>query len=288
MSWQPAHEAHSIESVTLSFILMDALPPRGWQKVLEVAGECLPTFGYHAAPNQPELQELPMLRGAPAIKIRVGPAGLAVGSAATGSAITSRSFQKVIDGQVEAQIIVSRNGIVATTSAYDRWAHFRDGILDAIGEALNITQDMSSVSFVKLEVWDRFVFSGSPEEANFGELLRNDANFVPPFAARAGSLWHSHIGYFDEPGRSAQRLVNMNLDAVDIPDAPPPEAAEGVVASRRSLGIYTMVQDIPHTVSDEEPIGDVRGLLDEMHGILNTLLAGVITDEAARRISLIP
>ncbi len=288
MPWQPAHEAHSIERVALSFMLMDALPARGWQKVLEVAGGRLPALGYHAAPDQPELQSIPAPVGGPAIHIRLAPAGLAVGSAAGGGLPGSRSFQKVVEGQAEAEIVVSRSSVVVTTTAYDRWAQFRDGFLNAIGDTLTITQEMSSVSAVKLEVWDRFVFSGAPEEANFGELLRCDANFVPQFAARAQSLWHSHVGYFDKPGRSAQRLVNLNLDAVDIPDTPPPEAVEGVVASRRSLGIYTMVRDTPHRDGDVEPVGDVSGLLDEMHCVLNALLVSVISDEAARRISLIP
>lgn len=288
MPWQPAHEAHSIERVTLSFLLADALPMRGWQKALEVAGDRLPALGYHAAPDLPALPNMPVPMGGAALQIRFSPEGFAVGGSPAGNLPASRSFQRVVEGQVEGQIVVSRGGIVVTTTSYDRWAQFRDVILGAVGATLDIVQEISSVSFLKLEVWDRFIFVGAPEAADFSELLRVDSPFVPRFATAAARLWHSHVGYFDEPGRSAQRLVNMNLDAVDVPDAPPPEAAEGVVASRRSLGIYTMVQDTPHRNGDMEPVGDVRGLLDEMHSVLNALLGSVITDDAARRISLIP
>ena len=287
MPWQPAHDAHSIERVTLSFLLMEALPARGWQKALDVAGERLPTLGFHAAPDQPVLPNLPMPFPGGALQIRLGPGGLALEGPAIGGLPASRSFQRVVEGQAEGQIIVSRNGIVATTTTYDRWRTFRDGVLEAVNGTLGIIQEISSISFVKFEVWDRFISLGAPEAADFGELLRNDSPHVPRFATTAPRLWHSHVGYFDEPGRSAQRLVNMNLDAVDIPDAPPPEAAEGVVSSRRSLGIYTMVQDTPHKGGDMEPIDDVGGLLDEMHRVLNTLLLGVITHDAARRIHLI-
>jgi uncharacterized protein (TIGR04255 family) len=221
--------------------------------------------------------------GAQGLEIRFGPGGVGVSSPTA-----SRPFQRVVDGQEEASIVISQTGITVTTTVYDRWGQFRDGVIEAVSDTLLAMQDISSINFIKLEIWDRFIFLGAPEDAEFEELLRNPSEFVPSFTRSSKRLWHAHVGYFDEPGRSAQRLVNMNLDAVDIPDAPPAAAAEGVVSSRRSLGIYTLVQDTPHREGDMEPIGDVGGTLDEMHGVLNALLLGAITDEAAQRISLIP
>lgn len=282
MPWQPAHEAHSIERVTLSFQLSDPLPTRGWQKVLEVAGQHLPTLGYHAAPDPVGGAGAFAFAGAQGVQIRFAPAGVGIGGQNS-----ARSFQKVVDGQEEASIVISQTGIVVTTTVYERWRHFRDSVINAIFDTLVVIQEISSINTIKLEFWDRFIFVGDPEEADFEQILRASSDHVPSFVQPLKRLWHAHVGYFDEPGRSAQRLINMNLDAVDIPDAPPPASAEGVVSSRRSLGIYTLVQDTPHREGDEEPIDDVGGTLDEMHRTLNALLLSAITDDAARRIALI-
>lgn len=285
MRWQPAHETHSIERVVVSLTLAEPLPSKGWQKVLDDAGRTLPSLDFHPVPDN--LAPSPGLgMAAGQFEIMIGPQGVSFGAPPSSSAPVARSFQRVVDGQVQSQLHLTRTTLSLTTSYYERWSAFEDLLLATGAEALSFALDVSSLRTLKLEVWDRFVFDGEAAETDFSELLAADSPFVPRFVSGTPNLWHSHIGFFAPPGSSAQRLINLNLDVVDVAGPQSAELAPGIVEPRRSLGIYTMAQDTLHEDGGPDSIKSVGASLGEMHRALNDLLLAVITSDAARRISL--
>ncbi|HEX2554204.1 MAG TPA: hypothetical protein VHL98_10910 [Microvirga sp.] len=136
---------------------------------------------------------------------------------------------------------------------------------------------------MKLEYWDRFVFDGPAHDVDYGSLLNSASGHLPKFGFETKGLWHSHVGYFAEPGLSSRRLINLNIDAFDVSRSigAPLEAPEQL----RSVGIYSMVQDDQGHRSLASG-SDTVSSLEEMHTILKLLLADVITRQAAERISL--
>ncbi|MFG1433433.1 hypothetical protein V5F44_21340, partial [Xanthobacter sp. V2C-8] len=134
------------------------------------------------------------------------------------------------------------------------------------------------------EYWDRFTCDDSESKISFSDLFRENSRHVPDFVFNADDLWHSHVGYFSDPGLSDRRLVNINLDAITLEsrDASPHQTK----TRRRSVGIYTMAQDtLNPSTSPSDAEGALRAL-DAMHTLLKSVLADVISEKAANLISL--
>jgi len=285
MRWKLAHEDHAIERASLSFHFKEPMPSKPWHGLVTEASQLFPKKGFlvssreftsqlilagpqtdGSAPNFPYPQPLPEVVG--------------------------WMFRAVAGVQIREELAIRRNQFVYTTILYDRWSNFKGRIVDLLWWALNQALPLVDVEAVKLEYWDRFNFVGVPSEAAYREILRAESRYIPSFPLDDGELWHSHIGFFTAPGASARRLINLNVDVLDLVSAAtqgsstPSEGSEQP-EPQRSVGIYSMAQD---TVNAEkiQTSAAIEPILDEMHGVLKGVLADVITDEAARRISLDP
>lgn len=277
MRWKLAHDDHAIERVSLIFQFKEPLPSKPWRSMLATASEFFPQKGLLEGNKEfasqiivsPGGQQGP---GAPNAKHVVTPQ------------LSGWTFRAVTGAKVNEEISLRRVQFVYATMLYDRWSNFRQRVIDLLWPSLEQALQLVELDFVKLEYWDRFNFMGPPSEANYRELLRLNSKYIPSFPLDETNLWHSHIGFFADPGTSTRRLINLNVDVLDI--ATPELPKDNGPPVQRSVGIYTMAQD---TVAQERlsnSASDLESTLDEMHTILKELLADVITDETANRISL--
>ncbi|MFG1246028.1 TIGR04255 family protein [Xanthobacter flavus] len=286
MPWLPAHQAHAIERVSVTFQFAEPVPSKAWQALLNRASVDLPLQGFNVSLDEMEFNfpQASNFPGVPQMNAFVfGPDGLVPqGQPQTG--VGGKTFRRVSGDSVQEEISLLRTRFIYATTLYDRWAGCKKRIANVLGLYLSAVLSSVDISLIKLEYWDRFVSEESGSNAVFAQLFRQDSKHVPEFIFDMHELWHTHVGYFLHTHDVAKRLINVNLDAIDLEerDATNPS----IRLQRRSVGIYTMVQD---TVRQDAPPSDIDATmvaLDGMHAILKDVLADVISEEAARLISL--
>jgi hypothetical protein len=285
MPWQPAHEAHAIERVSITFQFAEAIPSKLWQATLNRATLEYQEKGFNAIMEGVELnlgqlftgQGFAMPGGTP---FGVGEPLPLTGQGAALPGLTARTFRVVVGSQVREEISLSQQRFVYTSTRYDRWGAFSQRLYDLIGPPLEQALSVVNLPTIKIEYWDRFVFDGLPAEANYRELFRMESRYLPTFFFDMNDLWHSHVGHFASTAPTAKRLINLNVDVFDFADA----AMAGTL--KRSIGIYSMGQDTVVTPPYFSAAADTAVVLDDLHVILKEALADVILPEMAERISL--
>lgn len=286
MRWRPAHRAHAIERVSMSLFFAEPIASKPWTKLLNSASADLQRQGFNAAIDEHE-----MIQAAGNSPVRQQPFGLQVNLGMVGSSanfpVSGRNFQVVTGTQIREEVHIHRNRFSYIAMNYERWTNFRARSFSLIGSYITTALQAVNIQGAQLEYWDRFVFEGPLNEVAYDELIRRGSSHVPSFPFDTDQLWHSHAGYFKPRSDGVRRLVNVNVDAIDVletrPDAPPAEAP----LLKRSLGFYSMAQD---TLPPEPAITETPGALstlDDLHATLKEVFADVITSEAADRISLL-
>ncbi|GJD96913.1 TIGR04255 family protein [Methylobacterium iners] len=289
MRWKPAHDAHAIERVSLSLQFPEPIPSKPWQTLLNAAALEFPAAGFNVTLEEVEIN-IGQFAGGPGMRIPIaGAPGFAVGPGQMVQApIAGRSFQRVVSNEVREEITLSRNGFAYAAVRYDGWASYRERAMSLLARCIDTTLPLVNLQLVKLEYWDRFVFQGPREEVDYAELLRRHSPYLPSFPYGSNQLWHSHVGLFVPSGTSARRLLNLNVDVLDLADNTGTTAEAPTPVGKRSVGIYSLAQD---TFSSDGSPSDRSGLVSSfegMHTILKVALAEVITPEASSRISLNP
>lgn len=265
MRWLPAHKDHAIERVATSFKFREALASKSWQRLLTAATVSFQQRGFNSSDVQVGFGQ-PI----PGIQIAMAP---------------GRVFRAITGNEVHEEVTLAADGFVYSTVLYDSWSRYKHRVMELLGIPLDLALSVVDLASIKLEYWDKFVFEGEPEEADYSELLRPASKHLPHFVFKAKQLWHSHIGYFVETGSSETRLINLNVDVLDLSDSQS-RPANASPTPRRSTGIYSMAQD--GVLKDQSPnkASETTSTLDEMHTILKEILADVISGQAAQRISL--
>ncbi len=129
MRWQPAHEAHAIERVSLTFQFAEGVPSKPWQPLLNAASLDLPKRGFNATVdeheiNLPQIVAAAGLQGQPAgFPIMLTPGG--PGTQPAQVMVIGRNFQVVNGSQIREEVQIHRNRFVYTASVYDGWASYR-------------------------------------------------------------------------------------------------------------------------------------------------------------------
>jgi hypothetical protein len=153
--------------------------------------------------------------------------------------------------------------------------------------SVDLALELVPLQVIKLEYWDRFVFDGPSSEVDYKDLLKPNSRYVSGLPVGMKELWHSHVGLFAPAGDFQRRLIHLNLDVIDVADVKLPSIGQAL-EQRRSVGIYSMAQDtldIANGLLDSAPLPTK---LDDMHEALKDVLREVITEQAAKRIGLLP
>ncbi len=291
MRWRLAHEDHAIERVSVTFQFAEPVPSKPWQRLLNAATLRLPENGFNSTSDDVELNlaQLVMPGGGPFSQggaLVIGPGGAIIGAGQPGAPpSTGRTFRVVGGNEVREEVSLHRHQVVYSTTLYDRWTSYKERMLALLSPLLDQSLPVVNLGTIKLEYWDRFVFMEAAEGADYRDLLRSGSRHLPSFPFDRNDLWHSHIGYFTQPGLSAKRLLNLNIDVMDLVEAQNTLTAQAPQA-RRSVGIYSMAQDTIAPDRTPASAAETQSTLDEMHAVLKETLADVVTDETAERISL--
>jgi uncharacterized protein (TIGR04255 family) len=279
MHWKLAHENHAIERVSISFQFKEPLPSKSFQALIGAVSGDYPKLGFAHQSQQFVSRFMVSVGG------EIVPSGFA-GSEQANPPVSGWLFRSVSGTALREEVSIKREQLTYSTLLYDRWANFTSRLRDLLWKPLDQAIALVELDTMKLEYWDRFNAVGDPENANYRELLKAESKYIPAFPLDANDLWHSHVGFFAPQGASKRRLVNLNVDVLDVASPPDQRNPEQGPRVERSVGIYTMAQD---TVDDRVLNSGVDGLttpLDEMHRVLNDLLADIITEEASKRIGL--
>jgi uncharacterized protein (TIGR04255 family) len=289
MRWLPAHEDHAIERVNLSFEFAEPLPAKPFQALINSASLDFPKQGFNSVVDEHEIVASPhMIQGGAGANLgfRIQFAGHAPAQMASPSqmVVGGRNFQALNETGVREEVLIHRDRFVHSSMIYGGWAAHRARVLALLGSYLDRALPLANVHIIKLEYWDRFVFRGAPAEAAYSELLRPNSRFLPGFPTDTRELWHSHVGFFlPDPPR---RLINVNVDVIDIIETSLEKQATGESALRRSVGLYTLAQDTLAQGASPSSAEGTISTLEALHTILKETFSAVITDEAANRISL--
>jgi uncharacterized protein (TIGR04255 family) len=259
--WRPAHEVHAIERVTASFFFQEPLSSKPWQTLINSASSSLPSLGFNAMVEVPELP-LPPNQTVVLAPHSPWPGG--------------RIFQSLQGSQVHEEIGVFKNLLSYTATRYNRWGNFQERLFLLISPLLKVALNTIDINAIKLEYWDRFIFEGPKEEVSYSELFIRTSSFLPVFTSSSRELWHSHVGFF-VPAEANKRLININVDILDIADP----GGEG--QTKRSAAIYLMAQD---TFAESPPQDRISTALNGMHTSLKDVFNDLISPSMASRISL--
>jgi len=286
MRWKPAHETHAIERVGITLQFSEPAPAKAWIAILDDVTTRLPPLGFN---NQRDLGPLPQpqvdpVRGKNVFfgQISVGLGGMVTMSGHPGDA---KAFSVSSGGKVREEVFFHRHTISYWTIEYERWSSFLDRFRDVLGETLEKLSALVDIHVIKLEYWDRFVQDVSDVKPDYAEVLRENSPYLPSFGPKETNLWHSHVGHFADSPEDVRRLINLNVDIIDLPieyvDEEGPKSKVG-----RSIGIYSMAQDASVTRHDMPTLAMNINQLDILHRLLKNVLESAITETAAARISL--
>jgi uncharacterized protein (TIGR04255 family) len=280
MRWRPAHEDHAIERVALTLQFVEPIPQKTWTTLLNGALSKFPQIGFNQT-----IQNISIVVPPPPFgfsQIVGGQGGMISADQAATATIPGRTFQVVSDNQVREEVTLQREFFIYATSDYQSWAACQERAFSLLAQAIESALATINVNNAKLEYWDRFVFDGPINDADYGQLLRADSSLLPKFGLGINELWHSHIGYFTPTRSNERRLVNFNVDVLDLIDAP----VRGPSTPKRSVGLYSMAQDTFQSNDSPQSVSAISSTFDDMHTILKAALGDVITAEAADRIYL--
>jgi uncharacterized protein (TIGR04255 family) len=248
--------AHAIERCSAAVVFDQQLPSKLFDKTVLACTASLREL--HFSPAAPT----------PALNVEVdGATGLV--------SVKNSTHQPAVFTSVSgAQLTFAPNAIQFQTAGYVRWSPFLGDFERATSAILNACLSAVSVSAVKLEYWDRFIWTGDWTNFDRWQLFKKNSEFLSLAAAAQSNQWHSHCGWFENVNEN-KRLVNINVDVVEV-------IHNARVAP--SVGIYTMMQDV-HSSTLQTPRQIVTNL-DQLHLSLKKLFDLIIEVDIAKQIGL--
>ena len=283
MRWRLAHENHAIERVAVVFQFAEAIPSKAWSALISAADAEMLKSGFLVSPIHANHIQFTI----PPLAQQGGNVGLMVmGQEHAGEAFPqNRHFQMARGGEIQEDVTLNRTHFVYQIPVYSRWNPFRDRLMGLLSAHLEAVLPLIALQAIKLEYWDRFVFDGPREQADYSELLRAGSRLVPGLPTDMTELWHSHVGFFAPKGDYVKRLMHLNIDVMDVPDMNQQTSGQAP-EMKRSVGIYSMAQDqFDHTTSPANTTS-ILPKLNDMHKKLKDVLADVLTEDAATKINL--
>jgi uncharacterized protein (TIGR04255 family) len=269
MTFEPVHDAHAIEKVSMRLELPKPIPGALWPNVLKSAVSTaneleFPTYGEAATvqlqigspPNDPTTVEA-------VLRSRHG--GVSFSQRGPPPEPPLREF------------VVTRTELRLNSSVYVRWSGYR-GLLEKALQGMASTFFASDPpAVVQLEYSDRFNHPGPLQEVRWTEVLKPSVAVTQQQLERT-NLWHSHVGWVEADPLGREILVKIDIDAV-------PQTEGGPIG----LHINTTVALRSPTGSLEPDGVDINLLLteiDTLHETSKRIFGSILVDEMVDRISL--
>lgn len=274
VGFKPLHEAHAIEQLIAAVQFDRPIDDAAIRAVSEVM-----TRFQDALPGRSEIRGM---------GFQVGPLGVTPIAPST-SELPSGVVRTLSDGRgvVVKELRVDRQSVVFRSLVYTRWdavwgeaGRYLSELLPVLGE--------TNVAAYSLAYVDKFVWSGTPETCRPALLLRQGSPYISPGIFDATDLWHCHSGRFVTSGGPSRRLEVVDLDCVDETDSGMSDAKPV-----RVVRISTTITDQfnqPGFQSVTMPAAQGTAHLErgfvELHTLLKTVFAAIVSDEAATQVGL--
>jgi len=265
LQFAPVLPRHAIERCAASIAFTPSIPDKAFERLAQSAASSITAQGFTVAPTMAF--------------------GFQVTSDGQMTPLPQASAPRNFTSKEQSNTItMTPDGIVWTTVNYVRWppfiGEFERFVLPLLAELLQTV----SIAAVKLEYWDRFIWSGDWDNFDVQKLIRAESPFVVEAAVARTKQWHSHAGWFDKEG-SLRRLTNINVDVSEIVSAPP-------IPARPSVGIYSALTDQGNVPGyGQVDLTKLDGSfvierLESQHLALKDILGHIVSDDMANRISL--
>lgn len=227
--WRPINEDHSIEMMSIVIGFQDALSSLVYRKIIRKLEETTNANGLNI--QQP-------MQG---MEFRLDPAGVTPRPInITGMSYQKNSLIRLQNGNVVNKLVeqlqFQPQVIQYSTWKYTRWAPAFESIQRLIYPALEIAAQAVSLSSVRLEYFDRFIFAGAGFESKPSDVLSEESPLIAQDIFSSDDLWHSHTGKLVNIDDQKKRLYQVNIDAQEL--ASPEE-----LAGARSISIMNSVED---------------------------------------------
>lgn len=262
-SWRLAHGHHAIAGMAVIVNFSTPVPDRAVQRMLKAASE--PALAA-------ELRNI-----LPVVSFSFNPAGQPsqqVGGQLYNS-LEAVPNQPGLNVDYSRQFQVEQNSIVYRTSLYRGWKEELADIERLFQPVLAIATDVVGIQTLRIEYRDVFY---QEADATLDQLLRRECKLIAPHVFDQPALWHSYAGYLLPRENASSRVVQVNLDYLDV---------AGSEQQQRRLVQMTTVRE------DRQPFGQVdnaeynadmlRICLEGMHGDIIGLLNAVIQPDVVAR-----
>lgn len=257
--FRPIFPAHAIERCSVTLAFNAEVPDKALKRIVDRTATQLASLGLRQG-QQPLGFNVDALSGKVTPLLASGPA-------------------MFVSADNRQQLGLMPNAIGWATQQYIRWAGFKAQFDKVSSFAVQEYENLVSVSSVRLEYWDRFIWSGDWNDFDISQLLAASSPLIAAKGFDVPREWHSHVGWFEEHGNE-RRLWNVNADIVGL--VVPPSG------NSPSVGIYTMVQDQVAPGGDEGVFDQtsIAARLDILHLELKKKLKELIRLEMSERIGL--
>lgn len=262
LRFDPIYSEHAIERCAWTVFFTQPLPEKLYGNVTQAAGDGAQERGFQPV----------AFRGIQFNAIT----GQVVSGQASGGPV------EFVTPDGAQQLSITPQSVSFASTRYVRWTPFFGQVSDLPLKVAERFVDVVSVSALKVEYWDRFIWSGEWSDFDPNKLLRGDNQYAAPGAVRGGNAWHSHVGWFERTEGAVRRLVNINIDAVDF-------LRPNTIGPKPSIGVYTTIQDaffLPGSLQVDVGIEAIKTRSTEIHNDLKSLLGQIILDDMQSRISL--
>lgn len=289
MPWRPAHETHAIERVSITVQFAEGVPPRLWASIIASTTLEVQALGFNVTVDEAFVGAPNGSGMIPQVffpQMAVNSVGQNVMQTQTLQTPDGRTFQLVENGDVVEQVSVRKTQFNYIAFKYVSWIALKQRMESLLSKALTHILETNFLHLLKVEYWDKFVFEGDPSIGLYAELLRDGSRHMPIFPTSVQELWHCHVGYFASSAVAHQRLINANVDMLDLAEPPSPDAAPIPSKPQRAAGIYTMVQDVFDQTAAFDGWLPTALALDEMHEVTNSVFADIVNDSMTVRVGL--
>lgn len=250
--FEPAHEAHAIDKVSVSITFSSFILGAPWLAVIFAAAAFSSdhdlTYVVDPLPND-------AMPGSPA-----------------GISFSNMSS----DGKPLVELILYRNEIKINSYSYIRWKGFIEFIQDVSNSILTQCPNDIPVYQITLEYWDRFI-SVTPTDP-WSQVFAPGGR-LPDLSVREHGPWHAYLGWF-EPFDAHRVLINVHVDTLD--------QSEPSGGPLRSAFIYTMValRFEAGTPTIQAILASQANELGRLHDLSKCVTGMLLTEEMQNRISL--
>jgi uncharacterized protein (TIGR04255 family) len=266
--WKPLHDAHAIQTAVALVQFQQRVTEVPWRKISDL--------------GQTKARNLGLTVVQPITEFEVGPKG------STPAREVGYDVLRLTRPDVFAEkLSLQRNFISYESWEYTRWAAFETRLHALVLPLLQHYLNAVPVTAIGVEYLDRF--DATDDKPDAGEIISSNSDMISRKSFRPHDFWHSHAGWTEKVDQQSRRLTNVDVNVLEVRVPNPSTAAfniRRVIEIRTSIHLQFNQHGMPATNETKFTDEFVCKRWLESHVELKDILSSVITEDAAKRISL--